>query len=362
MAEIQRSDKFIQCVSGDRLLFSDSIDHWENAFLRLMGISDSDGVAFLLRYAERRERNPASDVISDLRDSWSIGGDVELPDVEPRQPEWFSSGTGGARWLTGRVRDDFDVGLAADGDRTHGWLADLRTGASVGPEEIEYELEYFEGGRSDLGYGSYIEQSEWRLEKARRQCREIAALRTFRGLNSESLRVLDVGSGYGYFMRASVDSGWDCEGVEISHHAAEVANELVGKRPFVGTLEDRVASSRDRFDSVVMWDFIEHVYDPIESLRSARKVIAEEGSIFLRTPNLHAIELDVFRSDYHSLKREHVNLFSPRSIAQLVLAAGFSKPIVLSDGHLLSGFVDLDASMFSAIQRGSDMLVMATVD
>ncbi len=59
------------------------------------------------------------------------------------------------------------------------------------------------------------------------------------------LRILDVGSGGGWFLRICKKLGASEQGVELSKHAAEMAQEQ-GLRVFQGSLDEYIAQARNR--------------------------------------------------------------------------------------------------------------------
>lgn len=356
--EWKLSEDSVRLQIDGRPFFSDSVDHWRNAFVRLLDLTEESAIEFVERAAIERTKDPRSDLIAILARSWitSLGGSVAQP---PAALPWLTTRNDSPSWLTDRVRDSSEFGIAYDETASHAWLADRSTGSPATVEEVEYEEEYFEGGLAEVGYGSYLAQSAWRLEKGARQCREIAALRQYSGLSTSGLSVLDIGSGYGFFRKACADLGWSSDGIEVSRHAASVCSQLFGLDTHVTELDDFVQQNVGRYDIVVMWDFIEHVERPIEALKLAGTALGIGGSLFIRTPNLRAKEFTIFGSDYHSLKREHLNLFSPQSLGYATSLAGLTPSVSLTSSHLLSGFVEAETATWAVNLEGSDILAVA---
>lgn len=99
-------------------------------------------------------------------------------------------------------------------------------------------------------------------------------------------RLLDVGCGLGFFASRALEAGWDVVGCEPASSWAARASDRVGAdRVIVGTADDRALDDQ-RFDLITAWDVIEHVFDPLPFLSRLRELLAPEGRIFLRTPNL----------------------------------------------------------------------------
>lgn len=353
-------DGHIVCRVNGVVEFRDSAEHWKDGVLRLLEQKELDVATFIKDACrEIAEENALSeDVIRILKNKWTSGRNLPKAKHQPVPPTWLSGSLNDATWLTDSVRDTTDFGIAFSGESNHAWLSHRESGLPAGLDSVSYELEYFEGGQQGVGYGSYANQAEWRMEKAHRQCREVSAIMKFVGIENNGSRVLDIGSGYGYFRKACADIGWSTEGVEISKHACNVAKDLYGQETYCGTIDSFRKTCKDRFDAIVMWDFIEHVEDPIANLDIAQELLVNGGLLFIRTPNLDAIEFEVFGSAYHSLKREHLNLFSAKSLSRCMTNSGLIPVMTLSESHLLSGFVRSEVPIWASTLRGSDLFAV----
>jgi len=269
----------------------------------------------------------------------------------PSDTTWFSA-----------IRDDSSVRVIGSKARLHGVLVEQREDAAwklVKP--APYEEAYFEGSEHGVGYQGYRQQGSWRLEKAARLVRQIRGAGLMLGLDLGSgARLLDVGSGYGYFCKAAQESGWQADGTEISHHAASIAKADYGLTTFVGTLNDFYERGcGQRYDVLTMFDVIEHVEDPVALLRVAGELLKPGGICVIRTPNLVSIEADVFQNQYHSLKLEHLHYFSGASLCYAMESAGVIPAFVTSESHLLKGFLGSAVQSYACNLRGSDLFAVA---
>jgi len=153
------------------------------------------------------------------------------------------------------------------------------------------------------------------------------------------------------------EAGFEHEGLEVSGHARLVAREAFGQQTHGGLLEDHDGEWPERFDAVTGFDLIEHVADPEDFLRTVRGILRPGGVVGLKTPNIDAPEADVFGPHYHSLKREHLVLFSPESLTATAQAAGFETLAVSTVSHLLQGFVGRErCAEWAREGRGADVV------
>jgi SAM-dependent methyltransferase len=95
-------------------------------------------------------------------------------------------------------------------------------------------------------------------------------------------RLLDVGCGKGYFVRACVDAGINAEGIDLSQSGVRFAREELGVACNHGDLRE-MKGSLGQFDVVTFWATIEHLPDPIGILRCIGDVLAPYGRLYLDT-------------------------------------------------------------------------------
>jgi 2-polyprenyl-3-methyl-5-hydroxy-6-metoxy-1,4-benzoquinol methylase len=332
-----------------RLAYRDSRDHFENALLRLMNL---DRGAFD-RWLELAEQSDATDMLDRLRDGWE--------QLRPAPPRAASAGPlgPGPCGIAGRVwhaaiAESPSHGVAVSDDAAHGWLVRW-TGSEFMRERDPptYEEQYFEGNKLRAGgYGDYTAQAGWRLEKSARQVRE---MRERTGLSRG--RVLDVGSGYGFFRVALGEAGYDHEGLEVSEFARSVASASYGLSTHGGTLDEHFQDWKSRYDAVTLFDLIEHLEDPMRFLEQVAHVLRPGGVVGVKTPNIDCPEADVFGAYYHSLKREHLAFFSVTSLTAAAAAAGLEPVHVTTPSHLLVGFVGAEQTRrWEQADRGADIV------
>jgi SAM-dependent methyltransferase len=98
-------------------------------------------------------------------------------------------------------------------------------------------------------------------------------------------RVLDVGAGIGTFLHLVECTGqWSVAGTETSDKGIRLAEEMYGLKLQRGQLEDLQLPERS-FDLVTFWHVLEHLPDPMRTLREARRLLAPGGVLVLAVPN-----------------------------------------------------------------------------
>jgi 2-polyprenyl-3-methyl-5-hydroxy-6-metoxy-1,4-benzoquinol methylase len=101
-----------------------------------------------------------------------------------------------------------------------------------------------------------------------------------------SANVLDIGCGGGLFLSLLKQEGTKAVGIELSNSRAYYASSKhdleIHKHPIESDFWQR--EYKDRFDAVTLWDVIEHVNYPFQTLQSAVNVLKTGGLLLIDTP------------------------------------------------------------------------------
>ena len=140
-------------------------------------------------------------------------------------------------------------------------------------------------------------------------------------------RILDVGSGPGFFLLHGKERGWDVLGVEPSSQAAAHARGL-GLDIMEGFFDEQVASCIGKFDVVHMSEVLEHIPDPRKMLRLAYGVLNPGGLIAVIAPNDYNPFQCALRTMYGYepwwvTPPHHINYFDFASLSRLLEVIGF---------------------------------------
>jgi len=146
-------------------------------------------------------------------------------------------------------------------------------------------------------------------------------------------RLLDLGCALGFFMKVAHMSGWDVTGLDICPYACSYVKERFGFYVICSELKDD-SFSEGIFDIVTMWDYIEHVPDPLNELKIAYKILRPNGLLAVTTPNVKSWIAKITGKRWLGFKcpKEHIFYFSPKSITMMLEKAGFTVLCVKSVG------------------------------
>jgi SAM-dependent methyltransferase len=165
----------------------------------------------------------------------------------------------------------------------------------------------------ETGFFKYLDR--WRARE--RRVKQILKRSNGQG------RILDVGCSTGIFLSGLQRHGWECYGVEPDLKAAEYARKRFGVEVFHGYLED-AGFPDNYFDVVTMIDVLEHVYDPMSTLREVNRIVKLDGVFFGNLPNADAWERFLFEPYWVGWDvPRHYNVYTRKTVRQLLEAQGF---------------------------------------
>lgn len=139
-------------------------------------------------------------------------------------------------------------------------------------------------------------------------------------------RILDVGCGPGATLDAFRDAGHQVSGIEPGPYGAWGAEHL-GLDLRSDSL-DKVAALGERFDLVILSFVLEHLRDPVGSLRAAREALAHCGHVYVEVPDLvgNAGRLE----DYVHVA--HISYFTPTTLRAGLARAGLEVKVIDAPG------------------------------
>jgi SAM-dependent methyltransferase len=105
--------------------------------------------------------------------------------------------------------------------------------------------------------------------------------------------LLDIGCATGNFMKFAQDKGWQVFGIEPIEEAAKIARENYQLDVITGTL-DSVYLDDESFDVITMWDVLEHLPSPKNTLIRCNNLLKADGILVFSIPNLISFDRYLF--------------------------------------------------------------------
>ncbi|MCC3381614.1 methyltransferase domain-containing protein [Paenibacillus farraposensis] len=185
-------------------------------------------------------------------------------------------------------------------------------------------------------------------------------------------RLLEIGSGTGEFIHATLQSGWDAVGIEPSLDSRAYAKHKYDVDLLAGywsdkikkitltqealetqkiseiremneapTTEEEMDLSLDNpFEAVACWHVLEQIADPIAFLADLREHLQPDGTLYITVPNKNSFTNEAYGA-YSPIftEKDHLYHYSEHTLALLLEKAGF-RPVSLFTRQLPA---DLDA-------------------
>ncbi|MEM4246842.1 MAG: class I SAM-dependent methyltransferase [Candidatus Woesearchaeota archaeon] len=150
-------------------------------------------------------------------------------------------------------------------------------------------------------------------------------------------RILDVGCAVGTFLKLARKAGWDCYGIDLNAHSIAVCKKagLNVKRGFL----NRKSYPKGFFDAIHMSDVIEHMENPLASLKLCASFLKPNGVILITTPNFGSR----WARKFQIKPTDHLYYFTKRTLRMLVERAGLKVLMCLP----LNRYRDLKALKYS---------------
>ena len=145
--------------------------------------------------------------------------------------------------------------------------------------------------------------------------------------------VVEVGAGYGQFCEEIIKTGAFSRVIAI-----EPTPDLAGvcRTAGVETIEAPYEEARipAGVDVIACFEVIEHLFDPAAFLKWSRSALKPGGMVVLTCPNSAGFETLLLGARSGAVDHEHLNLFTPRSLALLAESSGFTSIEMSTPGRL----------------------------
>lgn len=151
--------------------------------------------------------------------------------------------------------------------------------------------------------------------------------------------VLDVGSSEGKFLFLLKLRGWNVLGVEATSHYAEFANKVLRVPTINGFIED--VKLDKKFDLVTINDVLEHLNNPIKTLKKVKSLLKPNGKIYVRVPDLKG----------EAFAAPHLFMYTKDTVTKLLNRISFvieSIDVINNKIHLIAGIKKSDRVKVSA--------------
>jgi SAM-dependent methyltransferase len=141
----------------------------------------------------------------------------------------------------------------------------------------------------------------------------------------EDLEILEIGTGSGFFLEFAneIFPNSRFTGLEYDER---LLTESALRAPHASLIQGNAESfslDKGRYDLVVSFQVIEHLYNPSSMLEKVRTHLKPGGVFLVTTPNLSGLGARVMRERWHGYRDDHVSLKGMDEWNQLIISQGF---------------------------------------
>lgn len=152
-------------------------------------------------------------------------------------------------------------------------------------------------------------------------------------------RILDIGCGFGYFLKACIENGIpEVYGVDISNLAIKKSQAMEKAKVIILDFsKEKSPFESNFFDTVTAFDVIEHIENEDFFVKEVYRILKPGGIFFLITPNGDSWPRDIYmKLIYGRDDPTHINVQGWRHWETLLRGNGFNRMEI--KGSLIHGF------------------------
>lgn len=140
-------------------------------------------------------------------------------------------------------------------------------------------------------------------------------------------KVLDIGTAGGSFLAAAKKRGWQVAGIEPNKWLCEWGRKNYGIDIKQGTLENNPFEPKS-FDIVTLWDVLEHVPNPTDTLTRINKLLKLGGTLVINYPDIGSSVAKLMGRKWVFVLTVHLFYFTPTTIKKILEKCGFEVTIL----------------------------------
>jgi len=168
----------------------------------------------------------------------------------------------------------------------------------------------------ELTEQTYLEDAATRMAQFKRELEELRVLH-----DKDDATLLDFGCSYGLMLEAAEERGFKTVGLELGK---EQVQHCLARGFDVRSGGIECLAPEEKFDLVIAWDVLEHVIDPLETLRSLRKHVVQGGVISLVVPDRGSHIARLLGERWWSILELHLHYPTKQGMVNILERSGFT--------------------------------------
>jgi len=135
-------------------------------------------------------------------------------------------------------------------------------------------------------------------------------------------RILDFGSGWGFFLAAAKEQNWATYGLEPLPALAVYSRATFGLDIITDTLRENTYPP-EFFDVITSFQVFEHLPYPKEDIQHLHKILREDGLILIEVPNYDTWTVRIMKKRHRHFVQDHLNFFSIETLENFLTSNRF---------------------------------------
>ncbi len=153
------------------------------------------------------------------------------------------------------------------------------------------------------------------LGRKRRLVEKVTSLKTG--------RILDVGTGTGFFLNEMKENGWQVTGTEKSKDARDFAQKEFNLNNLPS--EELFSLVENSFDVITLWHVLEHVHQLSENMHAFNRLLSNKGKLIVAVPNSESYDAKHYKAYWAAYDvPRHIWHFAPKQMKLLGEKHGFA--------------------------------------
>ena len=130
-------------------------------------------------------------------------------------------------------------------------------------------------------------------------------------------RILEIGSGHGFFLEMMRKKGFKMTGIEVSKEKQKILKKVT-KAKILSININENNPEIGFFDTIVFFHVLEHMREPIDFLKKCKKLLKPKGKIVVEVPNYDDFQLKLNKkySEFY-WQRAHISYFTPKILRKV---------------------------------------------
>lgn len=135
-------------------------------------------------------------------------------------------------------------------------------------------------------------------------------------------KLFDLGAGWGHFLLAGKQLGYDVYGIEISK------NPYIYSKEDLGLPVDHIdffdmQKPNESFDIITLWDVLEHIDGANAFVEKCAQLTKKGGYIVIQVPQIDSFFAKRQKEKWNMMGLDHVNYFSKKTMTDMLTKHGY---------------------------------------